>query len=255
MFLNPCLIFGTKILYLVLIHIIRMDIQKVIEIAKAAGAKILEIYDDPGLSTSVDYKADQSPLTLADTASHQVIMDGLIKMEPDIPIISEEGKDISFELRQNWDPFWLVDPLDGTKEFIKRNGEFTVNIALIHDKRPVLGVIYAPVKNVVYYGSSQKGAFMHDGDQAISIKVNSKKGERIAVRSRSHSNPMEEEVLERYGVVDSVSVGSSLKFCLVAEGESRYLLPARSNYGMGHCGWAGNCIGCGGYGTARYLRH
>ena len=105
-----------------------MDIQNVIDIAISAGSTILEIYDDPKLSDQVDYKDDKSPLTLADTASHKVIMEGLTELDPDIPIISEEGKDISFPLRENWNPFWLVDPLDGTKEFIKKNGEFTVNI-------------------------------------------------------------------------------------------------------------------------------
>ena len=181
-----------------------MDIKKVIEIATAAGAAILEIYNDPRLSARVDYKDDQSPLTLADTASHKVIMEGLMSLDPDIPIISEEGKDISFDLRQFWNPFWLVDPLDGTKEFIKRNGEFTVNIALIQDKKPILGVIYVPVKNLVYYGSSRDGAFRLDGDQATRIQVNCKKEDRIAVRSRSHANSFEEEILDRYGVVNSV---------------------------------------------------
>ncbi len=195
-----------------------MDIQKVTRIAINAGASILEIYNDETLSSSIAYKKDQSPLTLADTASHKVIMAGLKELAPDVPIISEEGKDISFDLRQDWNPFWLVDPLDGTKEFIKRNGEFTVNIALIENLKPILGVIFAPTTNLLYYGSPEDGAYKVTEHEASRIKVNCKEGSRIAVRSRSHANPREEEILDRFGVVDSVSIGSSLKFCLVADG-------------------------------------
>ena len=125
-----------------------MDYQSIddlLEVAKEAGDRIMDIYDDPEFSKVVDFKADDSPLTMADKASHQVIKAGLKKLYPDIPILSEEDdKMVDYNTRRRWDKYWLIDPLDGTKEFIKRNGEFTVNIALIDNSVPVLGIIYVP---------------------------------------------------------------------------------------------------------------
>ncbi|MDN5204039.1 3'(2'),5'-bisphosphate nucleotidase CysQ [Fulvivirgaceae bacterium BMA10] len=198
-----------------------IEIQNLIKIARKAGNEILRIYNDENASTVVDHKDDNSPLTLADKASHKVIEEGLTKLYPNIPIISEEGNDISYETRKHWNTFWLVDPLDGTKEFINRNGEFTVNIALIENRRPVLGIVFTPVKNEVYYGSSSIGAFKIEGsDGPKTIIVNNTDENRVAVRSKSHASIEEEALLKRYKVVDSISVGSSLKFCMVAEGKA-----------------------------------
>lgn len=198
------------------------------EIAIDAGKEILKIYNDSDFSKIVDFKADNSPLTLADEASHKVIVAALQIKYPDIPLISEEGKDISYDVRKNWEYFWLIDPLDGTKEFIKRNGQFTVNIALIHHHSPVAGVIYTPVTEELYFAGKegyveniQPGAYKQRVSQhPESIKVSQKKENLIAVRSSSHASEEEEKVLAEYGVKESISKGSSLKFCMVAEGKA-----------------------------------
>ena len=204
-----------------------LDIEKLKNIAVEAGDKILEIYHHNDFSQVVDFKADNSPLTMADQASHHIIAPALKKAYPDIPIISEEGKDIDYTTRKNWEYFWLVDPLDGTKEFIKRNGQFTVNIALVHNHRPVFGIVYTPVPREMYYGFTEKmgntpaGAYKQTGKNSPGkIEVNHKKENRIAVRSSSHAAPEEETLLAQYGVTESISKGSALKFCMVAEGQA-----------------------------------
>ena len=194
-------------------------IEELIKLSKEAGQEILKIYNDPTLRGHVDYKSDDSPLTTADTASNEVLIEGLTKLEGSYPILSEEEKHQSYDIRRDWDAFWLVDPLDGTKEFINRNGEFTVNIALIKNGIPILGIIYVPVKDVVYWGD-ELGAFKIDKGVLSNIRVNNSQEKRIAVRSKSHASVEEEEILERYDAVDSISVGSSLKFCMVAEGRA-----------------------------------
>lgn len=194
-------------------------IEKLIEIAELAGAKMMDIYLNEDFEKTVDFKADDSPLTIADKASHEIIDAGLREHFPEIPVLSEEGKSIEKEERQSWDTFWCVDPLDGTKEFIKKNGEFTVNIALIKDGYPVCGVIYAPVLKIFYVGDGNS-AFMIVNGERKQIKVNERQVNRIAVRSKSHAAIEEEKVLEKYDVIDSISVGSSLKFCMVAEGKA-----------------------------------
>lgn len=198
-----------------------MELNTIIEISRNAGSAIMGIYQNEDFSSVVDFKEDNSPLTLADKASHEVIMEGLKKYFPDMPVISEEGKDVPYEERSRWNEYWLVDPLDGTKEFIKRNGEFTVNIALIRNGEAVAGVVYVPAKDILYYGSREDGAYKVEGDWQQRLSVNGKKDSGlVAVRSKSHANPEEEEVLAKYGVTDSISVGSSLKFCMVAEGKA-----------------------------------
>jgi len=184
-----------------------------------AGAAIMKVYNDPNLSGQVDYKADDSPLTKADTAANDIIIAGLEGLETNYPILSEEEKHQDYSERRKWQTFWLVDPLDGTKEFINRNGEFTVNIALIKDRKPSLAVIYVPAKDVLYW-SDESGAYKQEAGGQIKIEVNKKEQQRVAVRSKSHAVPEEEAVLARYDVVDSISVGSSLKFCMVAEGKA-----------------------------------
>lgn len=198
-----------------------IEVAKLVSIAKLAGKAILNIYNDADFSQVVDFKGDNSPLTLADQEAHNVIERELANLYPEIPIISEEGKDIPYDQRKSYNQFFLVDPLDGTKEFIKRNGEFTVNIALIDGNTPVLGVVHVPVKDITYYGGKEEGAFIVEQDGSPRpIQVNNKEGERIAVRSKSHPSPEEEVVLNEYQVVESISRGSSLKFCMVAEGKA-----------------------------------
>ncbi|HEY8399729.1 MAG TPA: 3'(2'),5'-bisphosphate nucleotidase CysQ [Cytophagaceae bacterium] len=195
-------------------------VELIKDIAVKAGQKILEIYNREDFSGIVDFKADNSPLTLADKESHNVIVAELEKAFPEIPVLSEEGKDIPYEERKNWTKFWCVDPLDGTKEFIKKNGEFTVNIALIENNTPVLGVIYAPVPNILYSGVVSKGAQKQEGTDIKDIRVNTKQKDYVAVGSRSHAAPEEQNFLSKLPVSGLVSVGSSLKFCMVAEGKA-----------------------------------
>lgn len=193
--------------------------DKILDITRHAGHAIMKIYSNLALASDVDYKDDKSPLTLADRASHEVIMAELKEAFPDVPVLSEEGAGIPYEVRKEYEYYWLVDPLDGTKEFINRNGEFTVNIALIHERVPVAGFIYAPVLDTFYMGT-QEGAWKIKGTEKVALEVNNKSSDRIAVRSKSHASPEEEDVLDRYEVSDSISVGSSLKFCMVAEGKA-----------------------------------
>jgi 3'(2'), 5'-bisphosphate nucleotidase len=192
-------------------------IQNIIDLAKSAGEAILRIYET---DFSVYEKSDLSPLTEADLAAHNVISNGLLELTPEIPVLSEESAKIPFSLRKSWKRYWLIDPLDGTKEFVKRNGEFTVNIALIDNHKPILGVIYVPVSKVTYYGSKDAGAFkqLPDSD-AESIAVSSKRGDTVRVAgSRSHAGESLKRYLENLGEHQIVSMGSSLKSCLVAEG-------------------------------------
>ncbi|WP_200798715.1 3'(2'),5'-bisphosphate nucleotidase CysQ [Bacillus tuaregi] len=200
--------------------------------AYKAGKKILEIYHT---DFQVEEKADASPLTLADRKSHEIIVEHLSRGYPSIPILSEEGLHLPYEERKKWNTLWIVDPLDGTKEFVNRNGQFTVNIALVQQQKPVLGVIYVPVKDVMYY-SNHLGAFkvnqysthQFTSEQdllAVSVKISvGHEGTYKVVASRSHLSPETEAFVEKlkneYGEIELISAGSSLKFCLVAEGKA-----------------------------------
>lgn len=191
-------------------------LEPVKAIAAAAGGEILEIYGD---TFTVDVKVDKSPLTAADLAAHHCIVAGLQKLAA-YPILSEESSALPYAERQTWTTYWLVDPLDGTKEFIKRNGEFTVNIALIHEHQPVLGVVYVPVQKKCYYAAQGVGAFKQNADenpQAISVRT-SLPETLIVAGSRSHSTPELESYLNKLPPHELISIGSSLKLCLVAEG-------------------------------------
>lgn len=180
----------------------------------------MEIYSREDFSSITDFKADNSPLTLADKEAHKIIQKELEQAFPEIPVLSEEGKDIPYEERKNWTSFWLVDPLDGTKEFIKRNGEFTVNIALIRGNETIAGVVYAPARNTMYSGIKGQAAWKESPEGSMELKTSSKTTGLTAVGSRSHSSPEEEQVLSKYQVKEAISTGSSLKFCLVAEGQA-----------------------------------
>jgi 3'(2'), 5'-bisphosphate nucleotidase len=199
-----------------------MNIDLLRNIAIQAGEEILKIYYDKTLSKEVENKSDNSPLTLADKASNKVIVKALKNHFPNTPVLSEEEKHVEYTERSKWEKFWLVDPLDGTKEFIKRNGEFTVNIALIENGYPVLGIIYAPVPDVLYIGDVVNNNCYLIGKDGVKkqLKVNNKSGNRIAVGSRSHASQEEAELLKGYDVNETISVGSSLKFCMVAEGKA-----------------------------------
>lgn len=192
-------------------------LNQVTDIARQAGSAIMEIYQQ---DFSVYEKDDASPLTDADLAAHNIICTQL-KGISDLPILSEEAADISWEQRQQWQQYWLVDPLDGTKEFVKKNGEFTVNIALIHQGEPVLGVVYAPALDVTYTGAKGIGAFKSEPDspaQAIQAQA-WQDGLCKVVGSRSHQSPDIKAFLASIpGETELVAMGSSLKLCLVAEG-------------------------------------
>ncbi len=195
------------------------DMTYLIDLAVEAGHRIMEIYESDDFD--IENKADDSPLTKADTASHHILKDGLTERFPDMPVISEEGSGIAYDDRRSWDRFWLVDPLDGTREFISRNGEFTVNIALIENRRPVCGVIVVPVTGTRYFANREDGAFRQDHDGmpvAIHTAGNGRNDALTVVQSRSHAAAAEGEFYSQYNLKDRVSRGSSLKFCMVAEG-------------------------------------
>ncbi|GLB48649.1 3'(2'),5'-bisphosphate nucleotidase CysQ [Neptunitalea lumnitzerae] len=206
---------------------------KAIKASIVAGEKIMYIYDNEDFE--VDFKSDDSPLTKADLASHNEIV--AILENTDIPVLSEEGKNIPYADRKGWEQLWIVDPIDGTKEFIKKNGEFTVNIALIENQKAVLGVIYVPVLKELYFSSVEHGAFKcydvtaFDKESledwiAASDKLPVDKGRTkfTVVASRSHLSPETEAFIEdlkkEHGEIDTISKGSSLKLCMVAEGEA-----------------------------------
>ena len=194
-------------------------VPKVLRIAREAGEKILEIYET---DFAVENKHDNSPLTAADMAAHEQICKGLTALTPQIPILSEESASISFEERTSWHQYWLVDPLDGTREFIKRNGEFSVNIALIEEDRSIMGIIYIPVSGEAYTACLDGGAEKHDSNgNSIGIHVNKTSERTITVAgSRSHGNEKLKSFIASLKDPEVLSIGSSLKFCLVAEGRA-----------------------------------
>ncbi len=196
--------------------------QPVLEIAVKAGDKILEIYQQP---FDVHEKTDGSPVTTADQSAHELIAAELERLTPEIPVLSEESAHIPFEQRRHWNRFWLVDPLDGTKEFIHKNGEFTVNIALMESGIPVLGVVHTPARGFSHFAARNHGAFRNEGQNTTAI--HSKKLDPSSVTlvaSRSHAGAAVtrfKESLEReIGEVNTMSMGSALKICLVAEGNA-----------------------------------
>ncbi|WP_349701075.1 3'(2'),5'-bisphosphate nucleotidase CysQ [Beggiatoa leptomitoformis] len=193
-------------------------LEAVNTIAKTAGEHIMTVYEKTDFN--VVQKADKSPLTEADMAAHNVIVKGLQQLTPDIPVLSEESARIPFQEREKWQTYWLVDPLDGTREFIKRNGEFTVNIALIHKHHPMLGVVYVPVTKVLYYAIHQLGAYKQQDGQPPQRIFARRRADRLTVAgSRSHGDEHFQRFVKMLGEVDVLSIGSSLKSCLIAEGK------------------------------------
>jgi 3'(2'), 5'-bisphosphate nucleotidase len=187
---------------------------------RRAGEAILKVY---GSAVKTELKADSSPVTEADRLSHEVLTDHLARTAS-FPILSEEGKDIPYAIRSGWETFWLVDPLDGTKEFISGNGEFTVNAALIHQGLPVMGAIYAPVKDVLYTAIRGGGAYRIAHGRTVRLPVHRQRPGMVVVGSRSHASREFDEYVQalraKHGDLAFLSAGSSLKFCLVAEGEA-----------------------------------
>ena len=193
-----------------------IKIEEIKNIVLNAGKAVMEIYNK---DFTVEYKDDKSPLTEADKKSNEIICSSLEKLYPEIPIMSEENQQIEYETRKNWEYYWCIDPIDGTKEFIKKNDEFTINIALIHKNYPVLGVVYAPAIDKMYWAKKDEGAFLNG--EKLPLKVNTSPNEKLyVVASKSHLSPETQEFIDNLDVkeIEQVSKGSSLKLCMVAEG-------------------------------------
>jgi 3'(2'), 5'-bisphosphate nucleotidase len=198
----------------------KINLKDIVNIAKEAGDAIMKIYER---DFTIEYKDDKSPLTEADLKSNEIICNALVTLYPDIPILSEENKAAHYSDRKDWDYFWLIDPIDGTKEFIKKTGEFTVNIALIHQDIPVLGVVYAPVLEDMYRAKKGEGAFKND--ERLPLKSNDHPDKTLkVVASVSHLSEETQAFIDDLALttehLEQVSKGSSLKLCLVAEGEA-----------------------------------
>jgi 3'(2'), 5'-bisphosphate nucleotidase len=193
----------------------------VLDAVAAASTAILEVYAG---AHGVEYKADESPITRADRAAHDILAARLELLAPAVPVLSEEAEAAHDRaVRGSWREFWLVDPLDGTKEFIGRNGEFTVNVALVRDHRPVLGVVAAPALGLAYYAAEGLGAFRrHDGAEAEPIRTRPAAEPLVVVGSRSHRGDSLDAVLARIGPHELRPMGSALKFCVVAEGSADF---------------------------------
>jgi 3'(2'), 5'-bisphosphate nucleotidase len=200
-------------------------LESIIDIAREAGNAIMQIYQSENFD--IQTKTDHSPLTKADSSSNAIIVSQLKKLYPDIPVISEENKAVPYELRKKWQRFWLIDPLDGTKEFIKRNGEFTINIALIENNIPVAGVVHIPATQITYYGGKNAGAYVIAHNKVNKLKAPPEKSylekQNIkVVASRSHLTDETKAFvhnLEKQGKkIEFVTMGSSLKICMIAEG-------------------------------------
>lgn len=204
-------------------------LNAVADIAITAGERILAVYNQAD-AVAVDFKSDNSPITEADRQAHNLICERLATLTPNIPVLSEESKLVDFAIRKNWQTYWLVDPLDGTKEFVKRNGEFTVNIALIENGIATLGVVHVPVTGVTYSGSSKTGAFVQRGNgdrESIAVARITENTTRLQiVASRSHRDEQLTRIVqslrEKFAEVNEVSMGSSLKICLLAEGKADF---------------------------------
>jgi 3'(2'), 5'-bisphosphate nucleotidase len=213
-------------------------------IARTAGRAILEVYDS---DFAVERKQDNSPLTAADLAAHRAIVTGLQVLTPRIPILSEESAEqAAWSVRRQWARYWLVDPLDGTREFVKRNGEFTVNIALIHADRPVLGVVYAPVLDEMFWGWQGGHAFASTPSRAalpqsgkVELRTRPRAAPLLVAGSRSHADPRTLAALDKLGPHDLKPLGSSLKFCRAAQGQVdlyiRYGLTSEWDTAAGQC--------------------
>ncbi len=191
------------------------------DLVRKAGAAVLDVYHS---DFDVTTKEDRTPLTLADRRSHEILAAGLRELTPNVPILSEEGKDVPYSKRRSWERFWLVDPLDGTKEFIKRNGEFTINVALIEKDRPILGIVYVPDQGRLFLGITDRGAWEKTETETRPLKILPPPPDRplVVVSSRSHPSSDMEAFLEKLPPHQRRPRGSALKFCSVAAGEADF---------------------------------
>jgi len=191
---------------------------KLAHLAERAAAAILDVYDS---DFAVEHKDDRSPLTAADLASHHIIVEGLGALTPDVPVLSEESAGIAWSARERWSRYWLVDPLDGTREFVKRNGEFTVNIALIEDHKPVLGIVQQPVGGELAAAWRGGGTWIgKPGEKARHVTTRKRMSSLVVAGSRSHASERETEILARLGHHAKLPMGSSLKFLRIAAAEA-----------------------------------
>ena len=195
-----------------------IDLEKIVAIAKEAGDAIMEIYNK---DFTINYKDDKSPLTQADIKANDIICNALLKLYPNIPIMSEENKQVNYDIRKDWEYYWCIDPLDGTKEFVKKNGEFTVNIALIYKNTPVLGVVYCPYTNEMYKAKKNEGAFKNGQELPLKINIDIKEKITVVV-SKSHLSKDTQDFIDNLNSKEIVQVskGSSLKLCMVADGSA-----------------------------------
>jgi 3'(2'), 5'-bisphosphate nucleotidase len=194
----------------------KINIEEIKSIALDAGDAVMKIYKR---GFDVKYKDDNSPLTQADLKSNEIICEALQNLYPNIPILSEENKEVPYKERKDWEYYWCIDPIDGTKEFVKKNGEFTINIALIHKNEPILGVVYAPVLHDIYYAKKGFGAFKNE----IRLPVKREDKKYIIVASKSHMSDETQNFIKNIQAIDAkelITIGSSLKLCLVAQGEA-----------------------------------
>ena len=193
-----------------------IDLDTICDIAKKAAKEIMKIYKK---DLSVEFKKDNSPLTEADLKANLIICEELQKLYPNIPILSEENTNVEYEIRKNWEYYWCIDPIDGTKEFIKKNGEFTINIGLIHNKTPVLGVVYAPALDMLYYAKKNKGAYKNGKKLPLYINKNPKE-KLVVATSKSHQTSETSKYIDSLKTIKKtiLTKGSSLKLCMVAEG-------------------------------------
>jgi len=193
-----------------------IDLENIVDIAKEAGNVIMQIYKK---DFTIEYKENNSPLTEADTKANEIICSALNNLYPNIPIMSEENKQIEYEVRKNWDYYWCIDPIDGTKEFIKKNDEFTVNIALIYKNTPVLGVVYAPAIDEMYKAKKDEGAYKNG--YKLPLQTNQHPEKKLyVVSSKSHLSEQTQKFIDNLDTkeIKQVTKGSSLKLCMVAEG-------------------------------------
>jgi 3'(2'), 5'-bisphosphate nucleotidase len=195
---------------------------KVVKIAEKAGTEILNIYEN-NVDQVIEFKSDQSPLTIADRNANNIISEGLKDLDVPFPIISEENENVDFEIRKKYEYYWLVDPLDGTKEFIKKNGEFTVNIALIHHGKSILGVVFAPYLKEMFWAAKEEGAYFFKNENSKTLNASTfdfKDSALNIVCSRSHLNDETKDFIAKFDHPNLVAKGSSLKFIIIAKGEA-----------------------------------
>ncbi len=196
------------------------QIPHIIQLLEKSGRLIMAVYEKSETDFSIQWKEDASPLTIADRQSHDFLVEELSKLPISLPVMSEEDQPTDYAVRKKWTKYWCLDPLDGTKEFIKRNDQFTINLALIENSTPTLGFIHIPASGETYFASLGEGAHKHDGFNTISIRANKKRADWIAVGSSSHGLKAEAAVLQDFPIREFVKAGSALKFCMIASGDA-----------------------------------